>query len=207
MSADHHRNAELQARVNRLLDVAEARGVITRAGVDQRIEAFSDRVTARNGAEMIVRAWNSPEYRERLLADAGAAAAELGHVGGGFSSDIRLHAVANSAEVHNVIVCTLCSCYPVAWLGPPPAWYKSEAYRSRVVRDPRGVLAEFGLVVPDSTEVRVWDASAEARYIVVPERPEGAEALSEAEQVALVTRDCLIGTALPTVPARVREVT
>jgi nitrile hydratase subunit alpha len=200
--SDHHRNGELQARVNRLLDLAEARGVITRAQVDERIEAFSDRVTARNGADMVVRAWNSPEYRERLLADAGAAAAELGHAGGGYSSDIRLHAVANTPEVHHVVVCTLCSCYPLAWLGPPPAWYKSEAYRSRVVRDPRGVLAEFGLTLPDSTQVRVWDASAEARYLVVPERPAGAEGLSEDEQRDLVTRDCLIGVAVPQVPAR-----
>ena len=203
MSAGHHASGDLQARVNRLLAVAEARGVITPAQVDERIEAFSDRVTARNGAEMVVRAWNSPGYRERLLADAGAAAAELGHHGGGYSSDIRLHAVANTAEVHNVVVCTLCSCYPLAWLGPPPAWYKSEAYRSRVVRDPRGVLAEFGLVLPDETEVRVWDASAEARYVVVPVCPDGAEGFSEAEQRDLVTRDCLIGTAVPTVPARV----
>ncbi|HEY2194573.1 MAG TPA: nitrile hydratase subunit alpha [Actinomycetospora sp.] len=201
--AGHHRNAELQARVNRLLDLAEARGVITRAEVDQRIEAFGDRVTARNGAEMVVRAWHSPEYRERLLADAGAAAAELGHAGGGYSSDIGLHAVANTPGVHNVVVCTLCSCYPLAWLGPPPPWYKSEAYRSRVVRDPRGVLAEFGLVLPESTEVRVWDASAEARYLVVPERPDGLEALTEAEQLDLVTRDCLIGVAVPALAARV----
>jgi nitrile hydratase subunit alpha len=201
MSAGHHRNGDLQARVNRLLDVAETRGVITRAEVDGRIEAFSERVTARNGADMVVRAWNSPEYRVRLLADAGAAASELGHHGGGYSSDIRLHAVANTAEVHNVVVCTLCSCYPLAWLGPPPAWYKSEAYRSRVVRDPRGVLAEFGLVLPDATEVRVWDASAEARYLVVPGRPEGIETLSESAQRDLVTRDCLIGTAVPRVPA------
>jgi nitrile hydratase len=201
--AGHHRNGELQARVNRLLDVAEAGGVITRSEVDRRIEAFGDRITARNGAEMVVRAWNSAEYRERLLADAGAAAAELGHQGGGYSSDIRLHAVANAPEVHHVVVCTLCSCYPLAWLGPPPAWYKSEAYRSRVVRDPRGVLREFGLVLPNTTEVRVWDASAEARYLVVPMRPAGAETLSEAEQLDLVTRDCLIGTAVPTVPVRV----
>lgn len=203
MSSGHHANGDLQARVNRLLALAQARGVITPAQVDERIEAFSDRVTARNGADMVVRAWNSPEYRERLLADAGAAAAELGHHGGGYSSDIRLHAVANTAEIHNVVVCTLCSCYPLAWLGPPPAWYKSEAYRSRVVRDPRGVLAEFGLVLPETTEVRVWDASAEARYVVVPLRPEGAEGLAEAQQRDLVTRDCLIGTAVPTVPAGV----
>ena len=202
MSPGHHRNGELQARVNRLLDVAEARGVISRAEVDQRIEAFADRVTARNGAEMVVRAWNSPEYRERLLADAGAAATELGHHGGGYSSDIRLHAVANTPGVHNVVVCSLCSCYPLAWLGPPPPWYKSEAYRSRVVREPRAVLQEFGLELPASTRITVWDASAEARYLVVPERPAGAEALTEAEQLDLVTRDCLIGVALPTLPVR-----
>jgi len=195
MTPGHHRNGELQARVNRLLDLAEARGVTTRAEVDARIEAFGDRVTARNGAEMVVRAWNSPEYRERLLADAGAAAAELGHAGGGYSSDIRLHAVANTPDVHHVVVCTLCSCYPVALLGPSPSWYKSEAYRSRVVRDPRGVLAEFGLTLPDDTRITVWDASAETRYMVLPQRPTGTDDLDEPALAALVTRKGLIGTA------------
>lgn len=195
MSSGHHRNGELQARVDRLLDVAEARGVVTRAQVDARIEAFSDRVTARNGADMVVRAWNSPDYRERLLADAGAAAAELGHHGGGYSSDIRLHAVANTADVHHVVVCTLCSCYPLAWLGPPPPWYKSEAYRSRVVRWPREVLAEFGYRVGDDVEIRVWDASAETRYLVLPRRPAGTEGSPEDELAGLVTRAGMIGTA------------
>lgn len=199
----HHRNGELQARVNALLALAEERGIVTRGQIDERIEALGSSVSPVNGARMVVRAWRDPAYRERLLDDAGAAAAEIGIAGGGYSSDIRLHAVANSAEVHHVVVCTLCSCYPLAWLGPPPAWYKSEAYRSRVVRDPRGVLAEFGTVLPDHVEVRVWDASAEARYLVVPERPAGAEELSESEQLDLVTRDCLIGVAVPTLPARV----
>ena len=198
----HHRNGELQARVNALLALAEERGIVTRAQIDERIEALGSSVAPVNGARMVVRAWRDPAYRERLLDDAGAAAAEIGVTGGGYSSDIRLHAVANTAEVHNVVVCTLCSCYPLAWLGPPPAWYKSEAYRSRVVRDPRGVLAEFGTVLPDDIEVRVWDASAEARYLVVPSPPAGVEGLSEEEQLELVTRDCLIGVAVPHVPAR-----
>ncbi|GAA4825743.1 nitrile hydratase subunit alpha [Actinomycetospora corticicola] len=193
----HHRNGELQARVNVLLALAEERGVVTRTQIDERIEALGTSVSPLNGALMVVRAWNDDGYRERLLADAGAAAAEVGIAGGGYSSDIRLHAVANTPEVHNVVVCTLCSCYPLAWLGPPPAWYKSEAYRSRVVRDPRGVLAEFGTVLPDDVEVRVWDASAEARYLVVPMAPDGAGALSEDDQLDLVTRDCLIGVAVP----------
>jgi nitrile hydratase subunit alpha len=200
--SDHHRNGELQARVNALLALAEERGIVTRAQIDERIEALGSSVSPVNGARMVVRAWHDPAYRDRLLDDAGAAATELGIAGGGYSSDIGLHAVANTAEVHNVVVCTLCSCYPLAWLGPPPAWYKSEAYRSRVVRDPRGVLAEFGTVLPESTEVRVWDASAEARYLVVPQPPDGVEELSEDEQLALVTRDCLIGVAVPAVPAR-----
>jgi nitrile hydratase len=198
----HHRNGELQARVNTLLALAEERGIVSRAQIDERIEALGSSVSPVNGARMVVRAWNDPAYRDRLLDDAGAAATELGIAGGGYSSDIRLHAVANTPDVHNVVVCTLCSCYPLAWLGPPPAWYKSEAYRSRVVRDPRGVLAEFGTVLPDDVEVRVWDASAEARYLVVPAPPDGVGDLSEDEQLALVTRDCLIGVAVPTVPAR-----
>jgi nitrile hydratase subunit alpha len=193
----HHRNGELQARVNVLLALAEERGIVDREEIDRRIELLGSSVSPLNGARMVVRAWNDDGYRERLLADAGAAAAEVGVAGGGYSSDIRLHAVANTPEVHNVVVCTLCSCYPLAWLGPPPAWYKSEAYRSRVVRDPRGVLAEFGTVLPDSVAVRVWDASAEARYLVVPMAPDGAGALSEDEQLDLVTRDCLIGVAVP----------
>lgn len=195
--SDHHRNGELQARVNVLLALAEERGIVDREEIDRRIETLGRSVSPVNGARMVVRAWQDPAYRQRLLDDAGAAAAELGIAGGGYSSDIRLHAVANTPEVHHVVVCTLCSCYPLAWLGPPPAWYKSEAYRSRVVRDPRGVLAEFGTVLPDSTEVRVWDASAEARYLVVPMSPEGVDILSEDEQLARVTRDCLIGVAVP----------
>lgn len=193
----HHRNGELQARVNVLLALAEERGIVDREEIDRRIETLGRSVSPVNGARMVVRAWGDPAYRERLLDDAGAAAAELGVAGGGYSSEIRLHAVANTSEVHNVVVCTLCSCYPLAWLGPPPAWYKSEAYRSRVVRDPRGVLAEFGTVLPDDVEVRVWDASAEARYLVVPQPPAGVDALSEDEQLAVVTRDCLIGVAVP----------
>ena len=199
----HHRNGELQARVNVLLALAEERGIVTRAQVDERLEALGTTVSPLNGARMVVRAWNDEAYRARLLDDAGAAATEIGVAGGGYSSDIGLHAVANTPAVHNVVVCTLCSCYPLAWLGPPPGWYKSEAYRSRVVRDPRGVLAEFGTVVPDDVEVRVWDASAEARYLVVPLPPPGVGALSEDEQLALVTRDCLIGVAVPRLPVRV----
>ncbi|GLZ53792.1 nitrile hydratase subunit alpha [Actinomycetospora sp. NBRC 106378] len=195
----HHRNGELQARVNALLALAEERGIVDREEIDRRIETLDRSVSPVNGARMVVRAWNDDGYRERLLGDAGAAAAELGVAGGGYSSEIRLHAVANTPELHNVVVCTLCSCYPLAWLGPPPAWYKSEAYRSRVVRDPRGVLAEFGTTLPDDVEVRVWDASAEARYLVVPMAPDGVDALPDDEQLAVVTRDCLIGVAVPQV--------
>ena len=169
---------------------------------DDEIDAFLTRLYANaspvNGARMVARAWTDPAYRELLLADGNAAAGEVGFAlpppsgPGGF----HLQVVANTAEVHNVIVCTLCSCYPVSLLGPSPGWYKSFAYRSRTVREPRAVLAEFGLDLPAGTEVAVWDSTSEARYMVLPARPAGTGNQSAGELAALVTRNGLIGTAL-----------
>ncbi|MPY91496.1 MAG: nitrile hydratase subunit alpha [Acidimicrobiia bacterium] len=168
------------------------RGLITPDAVDAVVEVFQDEVGPRNGARMVARAWVDEGYRQRLLADATAAAAELGYGG---SEGEHLVAVENTPGVHNVIVCTLCSCYPWPVLGVPPVWYKSPPYRSRVVREPRAVLAEFGLDVPASTEVRVWDSSADVRYLVLPRRPEGTEGLDEAALASLVSRDGMIGVA------------
>jgi nitrile hydratase subunit alpha len=195
----HHRNAELQARVNALLDAVERAGVVTRTEVDERAERFAQSANPANGAQVVARAWSDPGFAERLAADATTAITELGF-SMGHQRNIELHAVFNTEDVHNVVVCTLCSCYPVGLLGPPPAWYKREAYRSRVVYDPRGVLREFGLEIGEDRKVSVWDATAEARYLVIPRRPAGTEHLAEAELAELVTRDCLIGTAVPEAP-------
>ena len=159
------------------------------------LEAFLARSSPANGARIVARAWVDPAFRDRLLADANAALPEIGLSMSGGLQDQRLKVVANTSEIHNVIVCTLCSCYPIALLGPSPTWYKSEAYRSRVVRDPRGVLAEFGFTLPDSVTVNVWDASAESRYMVLPLRPPGTEHLDEPALGQLVTRNGLIGVA------------
>jgi nitrile hydratase len=160
------------------------------------VDLFEHEIGPQNGARMVARAWVDPAYRERLLADGAAAAAELGY-GGAEGEHLRV--VENTPAVHNVIVCTLCSCYPWPVLGIPPVWYKSPPYRARVVREPRAVLGEFGLELPDDVEIRVWDSSAEMRYMVLPMRPEGTQAMSEAELAGLVTRDCMVGTAVPRV--------
>jgi nitrile hydratase len=164
-------------------------GLTTDDELDAHLDRLLDGASPVNGARMVARAWTDPAYRETLLADGNAAAAQLGFATGGY----RLRAVENTPERHNMIVCTLCSCYPVSLLGPSPGWYKSFAYRSRVVREPRAVLAEFGLVLPDTVEIAVWDASAETRYLVLPRRPDGD--LAEEELAARVTRHGLIGTA------------
>jgi nitrile hydratase len=187
--------AELRARA--LEAVLVERGLVSTDAIDAVVDAFQDEVGPRNGARMVARAWVDPGYRERLLADATAAAAELGY--GGAEGE-HLVAVENTPDVHNVIVCTLCSCYPWPILGVPPVWYKSPPYRARMVREPRAVLAEFGVEVGDGVEVRVWDSSAEIRYLVVPERPEATDGMTEDELAALVTRDSMIGVGRP-VPA------
>lgn len=187
-----------QLRTEALEALLVERGLITSDAVDEVVEIFQNRVGPQNGARMVARAWVDPRFRERMLADGSAAAAEFGY--GGYEGE-HLRVVANGPDVHNVIVCTLCSCYPWPVLGIPPVWYKSAPYRSRVVREPRAVLAEFGLELPASVEIRVWDSSAEMRYLVLPMRPPGSDGMGEHELAALITRDCMIGTAVPVVEA------
>ncbi|WP_151476565.1 nitrile hydratase subunit alpha [Streptomyces albicerus] len=191
-SADHHPDTLIARRVRRLETLLEEKGVLSGAQLDEIIDASLSGASPANGARVVARAWTDPAYKSRLLADGTAAVRELGFMEGGFQ---RLRVVENTDETHNVIVCTLCSCYPLRLLGPSPSWYKSEAYRSRVVREPRAVLAEFGLNLPDDTEITVWDSSAETRYMVLPRRPADTDSMSEAELTGLVTRNALIGTA------------
>ncbi|MGW0423985.1 nitrile hydratase subunit alpha [Streptomyces sp. NPDC003015] len=191
-SGDHHTDATIARRVRRLETLLEEKGLITGERLDEAIDAFLAESSPANGARVVARAWTDHAYRARLLADGTAAVRELGYMEGSFQ---RLRVVENTESLHNVVVCTLCSCYPLRLLGPSPSWYKSEAYRSRVVREPREILREFGLTLPDSTQITVWDSSAETRYLVLPRRPEGTEGLGEQELAALVTRNALIGTA------------
>jgi nitrile hydratase len=191
-----HASAPVAARVRHVEALLEARGLLDGGEIDRRIEEFLAGGTPLNGARIVARAWVDPGFRERLLDDANTAIGELGLSMGGGLQEQRLKVVANTADEHHVVVCTLCSCYPIALLGPSPGWYKSEAYRSRVVRDPRGVLREFGVELPASTRISVWDASAESRYMVVPRRPAGTDDLAEDELAGLVSRNGLIGTAL-----------
>jgi nitrile hydratase len=180
-------------RVKALETILEEKGLINSAALDSVVDMFETKVGPRNGARVVAKAWTDPEFRERLLENATAAVAELGYGGpeGG-----HLVAVENTPKVHNLVVCTLCSCYPWPVLGLPPVWYKSFAYRSRAVRDPRGVLKEFGVEIPETVEVRVWDSSAEQRYLVIPQRPAGTQRMSDEQLAELVTRDSMIGVAL-----------
>jgi nitrile hydratase len=195
MSGEHHGSSAISERVRHVEALLEARGLVDEGEVDRRIDAFLAKASPANGARITARAWVDPDFRDRLLADANAAIRELGLSMSGGLQEQRLKVVANTEDEHNVVVCTLCSCYPIALLGPSPAWYKSEAYRSRVVRDPRSVLREFGLELPAGTRISVWDASAESRYMVVPRRPEGTDGMTEEQLADLVTRKGLIGTA------------
>ena len=194
MSGDHH-DASAAARTRHLESLLEERGLVDGRVLDQAMEAFLARAHPGNGARIVARAWLDDGFRERLLADANAALPELGLSMQGGIQEQRLKVVANTATQHNVVVCTLCSCYPITLLGPSPTWYKSEGYRADVVRDPRAVLQQFGLELPDATEITVWDANAESRFMVLPARPAGTDGLSEDELAALVTRDGLIGVA------------
>jgi nitrile hydratase len=194
MSGDHS-SSVISAEVRHVEALLESRGLLDAGEIDTRIDEFLAGGTPANGARIVARAWMDPGFSSRLLADANTAIREVGLSMAGGLQEQRLKVVANTAEQHNVVVCTLCSCYPIALLGPSPSWYKSEAYRSRVVRDPRGVLTEFGLELPAATSIAVWDASAESRYMVLPRRPEGTGSLSEEELATLVTRKGLIGTA------------
>jgi nitrile hydratase len=189
-----HTSSVISAEVRHLEALLEARGLLGDGEVDRTIDAFLAGGSPGNGARVVARAWTDPGFGRRLLEDANGAIREVGLSMSGGLQEQRLKVVANSADEHNVVVCTLCSCYPIALLGPSPSWYKSEAYRSRVVRDPRGVLREFGLELPATTSIAVWDASAESRYMVLPRRPEGTDELSEEQLAGLVTRNGLIGT-------------
>ena len=179
-------------RVKALESLLVAKGLVDRAALDTLVDTYQHQIGPRNGARVVARAWVDGAYKKRLLADATAAIAELGY--GGAEGE-HMVVVENTAHLHNLVVCTLCSCYPWPVLGLPPNWYKSAAYRSRSVIDPRGVLREFGVDLPADVEVRVWDSTAEVRYLVLPERPAGTEKLGEPELAALVTRDAMIGVA------------
>ena len=184
--------ADVALRVASLESLLIEKGLVDKAALDALVDTYEHRIGPRNGARVVARAWRDPASRARLLSDADAAIGELGY--GGMQGE-HMIVVENTASVHNVVVCTLCSCYPWPVLGLPPVWYKSPPYRSRVVIDPRGVLEEFGVRLPQDVEVRVWDSTAEIRYLVLPERPAGTEALDEAELAALVSRDSMIGVA------------
>jgi nitrile hydratase len=200
MAHDHHGEhdhgqappSDIALRVKALESLLVEKGLVDPAALDAIVDRFEHRVGPRNGARVVARAWSDPTYRARLLDDATAAIAEFGYTGG---QGEHMVAVENTPEVHNLVVCTLCSCYPWPVLGLPPAWYKSPPYRSRAVIDPRGVLAEFGTTLPAEVKVRVWDSTAEVRYLVIPERPTDTEGLDEAALAALVTRNGMIGTA------------
>lgn len=194
--------AALSERVATLVARLDQRDVLTMEQVDDFVEALLERTGPSHGARIVARAWSDPGFRERLLADGTAAVRELGYdMSSGTAAHLRLTVVENTPEVHHLIVCTLCSCYPIAILGPPPTWYKSVAYRSRAVLDPRSVISEFGFELDPAVRIRVWDSSAETRYLVLPMRPEGSEGLSEHELASLVSRDAMIGTAVAKRPA------
>lgn len=197
----HHPQPLSQAalRAKAIESLLVEKGLIATDVIDRVVATYEKEVGPLNGAKVVARAWSDPEYRRRLLKDGTAAIGELGF--GGLQGE-HMMVVENTPSVHNVICCTLCSCYPWPVLGLPPSWYKSLAYRSRIVREPRAVLREFGLELPETVEVRVWDSSAEMRYLVLPERPTGTGNLSEGELAALITRDALIGVAKVAAPSR-----
>jgi nitrile hydratase len=184
-------------RVRALESLLVEKGLVDPAALDALIDTYENKVGPRNGAAVVARAWADPDYKAWLLDDATAAIAELGYTG---RQGEHMVAVENTPRVHNMVVCTLCSCYPWTVLGLPPVWYKASPYRSRVVKEPRKVLAEFGVSLPEEVEIRVWDSTAEIRYLVLPRRPEGSEDLDQAALAALVTRDSMIGTGLALAP-------
>ena len=184
--------SDLTLRVKALESLLIEKGLVEPAALDALIDTFEHKVGPKNGARVVARAWVDPAYKQRLLSDAPSAIAELGFRSG---QGEHMMVLENGPKVHNLVVCTLCSCYPWPVLGLPPVWYKSSAYRSRAVIDPRGVLREFGLELPDDVEVRVWDSTAELRYLVLPERPAGTEDFSEEQLASLVSRDAMVGVA------------
>lgn len=195
---DHSELGEFDLRVRALETVLSQKGYIDPAALDVLIDTYQTRIGPRNGAQVVARAWVDPAFRDWLQRDATAAIASLGYTG---RQGEHMVAVFNTPQEHHMVVCTLCSCYPWPVLGLPPTWYKSAPYRSRAVKDPRGVLADFGVTLPTATRIRVWDSTAEVRYLVVPIRPAGSDAMSEAQLAALVTRDSMIGTGLAKSPA------
>ncbi|MBM1687728.1 nitrile hydratase subunit alpha [Sulfitobacter geojensis] len=180
-------------RVKALETLLTKKGLIDPAALDEIIDTYENKIGPRNGARVVARAWSNPAFHDALMKDATSVVADLGFYG---RQGEHMVAVVNTDTVHNMVVCTLCSCYPWPLLGIPPGWYKSDAYRARVVREPRKVLAEFGVVLPDDTAVRVWDSTAEMRYLVIPQRPAGTEGMDEEALMALVSRDSMIGTGL-----------
>ncbi|UXN59671.1 nitrile hydratase subunit alpha [Phyllobacterium zundukense] len=200
---DHHHDNELDpmaARVRALETILTEKGLIDPQAIDVIVDTYETKVGPRNGAKVVAKAWSDPEYAAWLKRDATAAIESLSYTG---RQGEHMQAVFNTPETHNLVVCTLCSCYPWSVLGLPPVWYKSPPYRSKAVIDPRGVLIEFDLILPETTRIRVWDSTAELRYLVVPMRPERSEGLSEEQLAALVTRDSMIGTGLARAPEAV----
>jgi nitrile hydratase len=194
---DHSELSPMELRVRALESVLADKGYVDPAALDALIDTYQTKIGPRNGARVVARAWSDPAYKAWLLRDATAAIASLGYQG---RQGEHMVALENTPQQHHMVVCTLCSCYPWPVLGLPPVWYKSAPYRSRAVRDPRGVLAEFGVALPATTAIRVWDSTAEVRYLVLPLRPAGSDGLDEDELAALVTRDSMIGTGLPLLP-------
>jgi nitrile hydratase len=194
--------SDLQLRVRALETILTEKGYIDPAALDAIVEACETQIGPHNGARIVARAWTDPEFKKRLLEDASEAANSLGHV-----SPVGAHLIAleNTPDQHNLVVCTLCSCYPWEVLGLPPVWYKSAPYRSRAVIDPKGVLSDFGLKLPEDTKVRIWDSTAETRFLVLPMRPEGTDGWSEEQLAELVTRDSMVGTGLPKSPTEAKE--
>ncbi len=199
--AHDHQNAppsETAMRVKALETLLTEKGLVDPAAIDTVVELYETRVGPRNGAKVVARAWADPDYKERLLKDGTGAISELGFSG---VQGEDMVVVENTDDIHNMVVCTLCSCYPWPTLGLPPIWYKSAPYRARSVSDPRGVLKEFGVDLTEDAEIRVWDSNAELRYLVLPQRPAGTEGMSEEQLAELVTRDSMIGTAVAEAPA------
>ena len=195
---DHSELGEMDLRVRALETVLAQKGYIDPAALDVLIDTYQTKIGPRNGARVVAKAWADPAFADWLKRDATAAIASLGYTG---RQGDHMVALFDTPEEHHMVVCTLCSCYPWPVLGLPPTWYKSAPYRSRAVKDPRGVLADFGVTLPEATRIRVWDSTAEVRYLVIPMRPDGTEGMNEEQLAALVTRDSMIGTGLPKSPA------
>ncbi|MBL6954239.1 MAG: nitrile hydratase subunit alpha [Alphaproteobacteria bacterium] len=196
---DHSHLSDTELRVRSLESLLVEKGIVDPAALDTVVQTYEEKIGPQNGARVVARAWSEPDFKDWLLRDASAAIAEMGYHG---RQGEHMNVVENTSQVHNLVVCTLCSCYPWPVLGLPPTWYKSAPYRSRAVIDPRGVLREFGTEVPDEVSVRVWDSTAELRYLVLPERPLGCEGLSQEDLAALVTRNSMIGVEKVAPPKR-----